>query len=767
MRATDPLDTARRVLRHLRRRGSLSAFQIPPNRDVRVGTYRMAPLGSLTLLSIPGVPPPDPGSRAYLAGILSRGAERLKGRRLVEIGSGAGWIPVALARFAGARRVAALDLDDASMVVARINSILNGVEGRVVPMNGATGQLFEADAILVNVPLVAPGAGGPFRALAGYSDPVPEDLRPLERAASTLESALPSLREGGSVFVSFSAGPTADALRWLFARWGLLGRGIHRERVQLDAMAPLEPLARAERESGRRFRFYDMFTAVHPVGAQAAAARAAVGDPVWHDLRILHGRRYRDALARLARPSVSQISPLTTDPVPGLAEAVACYLRGYLRVQAEGSSISIAPSMADLRAAVDLTAVPAASLRRPGPMRRVDGAAIDLGAHLQIPQVRLAAAVSKSRPEVPPAPALEQAAVRELLRALARGRRAETPEPPRGEPIRLDRAESEWPVPASTRRGARRTAAPRELQEEAARWMSRSRRERIRADEIVTGCGVTALIGAALAALRTQKFFIPIPRPAPMAALAPWTLVLTRRVGDELAIELPEGRGALLVAQPNSPTGLFYSEAACRAISESGFVVLVDESFAGLGGGYRPIRADVRLAGMSKEFGLAGLRVGFAAVGDPALRRSIRRRLSREPDPWSAGAAMETLRHGEKVLGLHREWLEPRRLALERTLKDLGIPFVPPSAGLAMWVDFDAVWPGRVWDGRDWRGKRISRARRVNRENLTEMLRTAAGVAVNPPGWSGVEAGPYRVAFCVERLPEALERLRSFAARLQ
>jgi aspartate/methionine/tyrosine aminotransferase len=240
--------------------------------------------------------------------------------------------------------------------------------------------------------------------------------------------------------------------------------------------------------------------------------------------------------------------------------------------------------------------------------------------------------------------------------------------------------------------------------------------------------------------------------------------VLTRRVGDELAIELPASRGTLLVSHPNNPTGLYYSQSAIEQIEKSGHVVLVDEVFGLLGDGYRRIRGTVLFAGMSKEFALGGLRVGFAATKDVALARAIRRNLTHEPDPWSLGASAAVLARWRPLLRKHLEqFVLPRRAMLERALKDLGIPYIPARGGLFAWVDFDAVWLGRRWNGLNYKGKRVSKPRTITAENFRPILYEATALTVNSGDWAGVPGGPYRVVYAVERLPEAVDRLRAFS----
>lgn len=837
MKTSGAFDTAKRILTHLRRHRAFSAFQIPPNRDVMVGTYRIGPAGSLKILSIPSVFPPEQWGRVFLTGLLRRGAAFFRGKRLIELGAGTGWISIALAKFAKVKQVITVDINPQAKVVTQINAILNGVGERIHPLESdllenLNGRPLKVDHIIGNIPQVVSRdlrkacGDKALRALADYAEPrdTAEDLFSLGLVAAALKQSLPYLKEGGSILLNLAGRPGYDVLRWLFARWGFVPRIIHRERVQQDAMTSLEPLVRAEQETGRRFHFYDMLTATHPISATEAYRRTQAGDPVWHDLYVVEGRAYRDVLSRTARRTFKRLKRIGYTERAGyemedLRLEIARYLRGYFKLDVLPDEIFIAPSMKALQrlirgtghgAVVDATQAPV--LSRVTKMRDPIGVlleqkrddvivTIDLGRQLNLPSIGLSVAISRrfystlealADASYSRAPLLEQAALKDFLKMLNRNYRGTwdatprrtKPHPPHeieSDPglehglhrsgddyIRLDFGESEWPAPAAAIRGARRTAGARDVQAAAAKYMAQTRGAKFSPDEIVVGPGVQALVETAIRVLK-----LPVLLPVPYYGIFPPMVrstglrlvpVLTRRVGDELAIELPDARGALLVSQPNNPTGLYYSEAAVRQIEKSGNVVLVDEVFGLLGGGYRRIQGDVLFAGMSKEFALGGLRVGWAASRDAALRRAIRRELTHEPDPWSLGAAAAVLEEGKKWLRRHRDrYVLPRRAMLERTLKELGVPYVPAGGGLFMWVDFDAVWLGRRWNGMNVKGKRVAKPTCLTRENFRPILYAAAGLTVNSPEWAGVPQGPYRVVYAVDRMPEAVDRLRAFA----
>ncbi len=754
MAASGAFETAQKILRHLRKNQSLSAFQIPPNQGVIVGTYRVGSMGMLKVLSIPSVRPPEHWGRVLLSGLFRRRAKLLKGKRIVEVGAGSGWISIALAKLIKTRSVVSLDADPQAQIVTQINAILNGVQDRVRP------QLTEpVDYIVGSIPQLLPkGLRRDSPALNGYGAGSSEDLQSLQFVAASLERSLPYLRRGGSIVLNVAGRAAFDVLRYMFAQWRFVGRLIHRERVQLDAMLSIEPLVRAERETRRHYHFYDMLTGTQPISATQAYQRMLQGDPVWHDLYVVEARSYRDACARAARRAFRDVKRIVAEPLLEPRVELARYLKGFCKFDVQPEQIQLASHPPGPSLDVSIY-----SRLDPAPRRLPKEGSIDLARHFAVPEFRMGAVLG-DRQILPPS-TLEQVALHELLKILNRrlAVSVETPPAQAEDVIALDEGESEWTAPRAAIRGARQGGTIREVQAAAARYLSKSRGLRVRPDDVVVGPGALALIDASLRALKTTSAMLPVPYSGGVRSLdQKFIPVLTRRVGDELSIELPDSPGVLLLAQPNNPTGLYYSESAIQHMARH--VVLCDESAALLGDGYRPIKSKVVFGSLSKEFALSGLRVGFAATADASLRRAIRRELTHEPDPWSLGAAREVLSNWDVILKHHREdFVEPRRAMLERTLKELGIPYIPPRGGLWMWVDFDAVWLGRRWNGAHFKGKKVAKPVKISRENFAEVLRVGAWLRANSPEWSGVPQGPYRITYAVERLPEVVDRLRALA----
>jgi histidinol-phosphate aminotransferase len=171
----------------------------------------------------------------------------------------------------------------------------------------------------------------------------------------------------------------------------------------------------------------------------------------------------------------------------------------------------------------------------------------------------------------------------------------------------------------------------RELREAAAGYVG------ARPDQIVVGAGADGLIG-----LVARTFLVPgrsayVRGPTyPLYAIA--GAIEGARVVDE-----PAGADLIWVCNPNNPTGeaVEAKEIAALARSHPDAAVVVDEAYVEYGGETVVPLIDggsnlIALRTLSKAFGLAALRVGFA-VAAPETAAELNRR--RDPAPVAAPAA--------------------------------------------------------------------------------------------------------------------------------
>lgn len=173
-------------------------------------------------------------------------------------------------------------------------------------------------------------------------------------------------------------------------------------------------------------------------------------------------------------------------------------------------------------------------------------------------------------------------------------------------------------------------------------------------DRIVTGCGSDDILDSAIRAFAEPGDVVACPEPsfamipifARMNGLTPVTVPLTSSLDIDPDAMLATNARIMYLCSPNNPTGASLSRSAIeRVVERSNGLVIIDEAYAEF--------ADVDLSPialendrvlvtrtMSKAFGLAGLRIGYA-TGAPALVAEVEK--SRGPYKVSALAERAAL----------------------------------------------------------------------------------------------------------------------------
>ncbi|HEX6537236.1 MAG TPA: aminotransferase class I/II-fold pyridoxal phosphate-dependent enzyme [Gemmatimonadaceae bacterium] len=231
----------------------------------------------------------------------------------------------------------------------------------------------------------------------------------------------------------------------------------------------------------------------------------------------------------------------------------------------------------------------------------------------------------------------------------------------------------------------------------------------VQPDEIVTGCGSDDVLDSSLRAFAepgeriayADPTFAMVPVFARMNGLEP--------VGAPFAPDGDIDADALLavdariiyLCSPNNPTGTPATRAAVeRVLDRASGVVILDEAYAEfMGGGFlgeAPARGNLLVTRtMSKAFGLAGLRVGYA-TGAPALVREVEK--SRGPYKVSAvaeRAAAAVLREDMDWVGAQIAEARTNRDRLGAALRALGLAPLPSAANFLLVPVDDAARAAR------------------------------------------------------------------------
>ena len=216
------------------------------------------------------------------------------------------------------------------------------------------------------------------------------------------------------------------------------------------------------------------------------------------------------------------------------------------------------------------------------------------------------------------------------------------------------------------------------------------------ATQIATGCGSNAILDAATRAFGEAGDRIAIPEPTfPMAAvfarangMVPVPIPLTAAYGlDAAAIAASDPR-IVYVCRPNNPLGTMCPADEVRDLAERlDALVIVDEAyieFAGQDASLVPLArraANVLVVRtMSKAFGLAGVRVGYAVGAAPLVRTIERSRGPYQVGVPSAAAAIAALRLDLAWMRDHAALAVAERERLVAALQARGIDAIPSAA---------------------------------------------------------------------------------------
>lgn len=216
-------------------------------------------------------------------------------------------------------------------------------------------------------------------------------------------------------------------------------------------------------------------------------------------------------------------------------------------------------------------------------------------------------------------------------------------------------------------------------------------------DMIVTGCGSDDILDSAMRAFGepgdvvtgSDPTFAMIPIFAHMNALR-WHPITEQLVGPTLQPDcealVATGARITYLCSPNNPTGaLIAREHIERVVKESTGVVFIDEAyaeFAGVSSVSLVAQSDrvLIIRTLSKAFGLAGLRIGYA-IGQPALVREVEK--SRGPYKVSAIAeqvAIAALQHDRAWIDTHVQLAVALRERLADALRSMGLTPMPSAA---------------------------------------------------------------------------------------
>lgn len=256
-----------------------------------------------------------------------------------------------------------------------------------------------------------------------------------------------------------------------------------------------------------------------------------------------------------------------------------------------------------------------------------------------------------------------------------------------------------------------------------------------RPEQIVTGCGSDDVLDSAIRAFaepgdriaHSAPTFAMIPIFARLNGLTPVPVPLKKDWDADVDGLLAAKARIIYLCSPNNPTGTVISpEAIARIVREAPGLVILDEAYIEFA------REDlkVQLSGervlvtrtLSKAFGLAGLRIGYA-VGAPAVVAEVEK--SRGPykiNSLAERAAVAALRNDLAWVRERAEDVRRNRARLTEALKGLGLSPLPSAANFVLVPVPDAA---RI--GQRMREKGVAVRAFVNLAGVGDALRIGLG----------------------------------------
>ena len=312
------------VLHALRRLGPVTDPRLGL-RVVRTPLRSGAIDDDVDLLLAPSIFDPEEWSYTFLEGLLRRPLDAYAGKTLIELGTGSGWVSLALLRSTDLDRVIAYDLNPIAIRIARINAVLASFDETGQPLAKRGGKLlcerFEvaesdllstalaqqqtADLIVGCIPQVlAPNpdldpstALGELDAQRLYDlsnyfilQGVYEDQFGLGLVARAIEQAAHVLGPSGRLILNVAGRPGATVIDSMFARRGFQSQEIWSRRVQQAEDTDISVLATLEQRTGNPFEFFVGPHSRQPIGATTAHSLRQSQRPIFHDLRVLEAQ---------------------------------------------------------------------------------------------------------------------------------------------------------------------------------------------------------------------------------------------------------------------------------------------------------------------------------------------------------------------------------------------------------------------------------------------------------------------------------------------
>ena len=187
-----------------------------------------------------------------------------------------------------------------------------------------------------------------------------------------------------------------------------------------------------------------------------------------------------------------------------------------------------------------------------------------------------------------------------------------------------------------------------------------------------------------------------------------------KMTAEELKNAITPKTKAIILNNPNNPTGSVYSEAEIRAIAEvvepTDIAVISDEIYEMLNYTGKPIYSIAQYSekmksntivvnGVSKSYAMTGWRIGFTAC-DTAAISSMQSHMTSNPNTIAQYATISayTDKAGEQFITEMHESFDRRRKLICEELDKTGIPYIKPEGAFYVFLDISGLI-GKKYNG--------------------------------------------------------------------
>jgi methionine S-methyltransferase len=338
----------------------------------------------LKLIIFPSVFSPEEWSVTFFEGLLRYSPAEFYDRTIIELGTGCGWIALALAFHFLPRSIVAVDINPRAILCGKINAYLNGLDAKGLPVCDHEGKSIlervtfkESDllscftskdptsfqstkfdriigcipqVLAPELPVVEPLASISASPNVSHSDEVlyslsnyyqyqgiVEDQFGLGLIARAVEEAIPLLRFNGRVIFNIGGRPGSEVLERMLQRRGLRVKRIWQTRVAQTSDTDISGLVTIERSTGHHFEFFLSERSPHTISAATAFAIQEAGMLIYHAVSVYEGqlvqpnslKRIMDSLSNPLLKSIHRTLDLT-EAVETVAEERYTFLANLL-----------------------------------------------------------------------------------------------------------------------------------------------------------------------------------------------------------------------------------------------------------------------------------------------------------------------------------------------------------------------------------------------------------------------------------------------------